>query len=108
MRSMALLLNEHQVRKLAPMPDLIEAMERGLRAYSTGKVEQPVRTVVDVGADENFFGVMPAYVAGESLGAKLVTFFITNTARKVPTHFATVVLLDPETGALQAILDGRY
>ena len=107
---MALLLNEKQVRTLAPMPDLIDAMEGALAAYSSGTVGQPVRTVVDVGPEKNFFGVMPAYVGGASasLGAKLVTFFVTNTARKIPTHFATVVLLDPETGALQAILDGRY
>jgi ornithine cyclodeaminase/alanine dehydrogenase-like protein (mu-crystallin family) len=53
---------------------------------------------------------MPAYVSGEnqSLGAKLVTFFITNTQRAIPTHFATIVLLDPETGKLEAVMDGRY
>ena len=107
---MALLLNEQQVRTLAPMSDLIEAMEGALIAYSSGAAGQPVRTVVDVGPDKNFFGVMPAYVggSGEALGAKLVTFFVTNTALGVPTHFATIVLLDPHTGALQAILDGRY
>ena len=107
---MALLLNEKQVRRLAPMSDLIDAMEGALAAYSSGTATQPVRTVVDVGPDKNFFGVMPAYVGGASpsLGAKLVTFFVSNTARKLPTHFATVVLLDPETGALLAILDGRY
>ena len=107
---MALLLNERQVRTLLPMPDLIDAMEQALTAYSSGAVEQPVRTVVDVGPHKNYFGVMPAYVGGaeESLGAKLVTFFVTNTARHIPTHFATILLLDPETGKLQAILDGRY
>jgi ornithine cyclodeaminase/alanine dehydrogenase-like protein (mu-crystallin family) len=92
------------------MPDLIDAMERALAAYSSGVVAQPVRTVVDVGPDKNFFGVMPAYVGGngEALGAKLVTFFVTNTQRGIPTHFATIVLLDPQTGQLEAILDGRY
>ncbi len=104
---MALLLTERQVRTLLPMADLIDAMEGALTAYSSGAVEQPVRTVVDVGADRNFFGVMPA-CAGSSLGAKLVTFFVSNTARGIPTHFATIVLLDPETGQLEAILDGRY
>lgn len=104
---MALLLNQSQVRSLLPMADLIDAMEGALIAYSSGAVEQPVRTVVDVGPEKNFFGVMPAH-AGTSLGAKLVTFFVTNTARGIPTHFATIVLLDPETGQLEAILDGRY
>jgi len=95
---------------LLPMQDLIDAMEQALTAYSSGKVEQPVRSVVDVGPDKNFFGLMPAYVAdgSDSLGAKLVTFFLSNAKRGIPTHFATIVLLDPETGKLQAILDGRY
>ena len=52
---------------------------------------------------------MPAYVGEpETLGAKLVTVYRTNAAQGLPTHLATIVLLDPGTGALQAILDGRY
>ena len=31
-----------------------------------------------------------------------------NAARGLPSHLATIVLLDPETGALQAVMDGRY
>ena len=31
-----------------------------------------------------------------------------NADRGLPTHLATIVLLDPETGALQAVMDGRY
>src|SRR6185436_6343517 len=43
-----------------------------------------------------------------SLGAKLVTVFGANAARGLHTHLASIVLLDPETGALRALLDGRY
>jgi ornithine cyclodeaminase len=43
-----------------------------------------------------------------ALGAKLVTVFGNNAARGLPSHLASIVLLDPETGALQALLDGRY
>ena len=107
---MALLLSEADVKALVPMPRLIDAMESALVAYSSGHVEQPVRSIVDVGKDRNFFGVMPAYIGEteKALGAKLVTFFESNMARGIPTHFATIVLLDPETGLLQAVLDGRY
>ena len=31
-----------------------------------------------------------------------------NAQRDLPTHLATIVLLDPETGALLALMDGRY
>jgi alanine dehydrogenase len=45
---------------------------------------------------------------GAALGAKLVTVFGANAARGLHTHLASIVLLDPETGALRALLDGRY
>jgi hypothetical protein len=39
--------------------DLIEAMESALARFSTGKIEQPVRTMVTIGSDA-FFWTMPA------------------------------------------------
>src|SRR5207249_2738453 len=75
----------------------------------TGRVVQPVRTVIPVSGDHAFFGSMPAFAQDPpSLGAKLVTVFGGNTARGLHTHLATIVLLDPDTGALVALLDGRY
>ena len=105
---MPLLLDESQVRELITMPELIAAMEGALAAFSAGSVKQPVRTVIEVG-DHAFFGLMPAYAASPAvLGAKLVTVYHSNLARGLPSHLGTIVLLDPETGALAAILDGRY
>src|SRR5580693_2693401 len=106
---MALLLNETDVRALLTMPDLIAAMEAALAAFSAGTVVQPVRTVLEIGEHKSFFALMPSYVPSTpALGAKLVTLYESNTARGLPTHLATIVMLDPETGALAAILDGRY
>lgn len=103
------LLSESDVRDVVGMEDLIEAMEIALSQFSSGKVQQPVRTVLPVGSTGGFFGVMPAYVPDpDALGAKLVTLFNSNTTRGLPTHLATIVLLDPETGALIAVMDGRY
>jgi len=68
-----------------------------------------VRTVLTVGPTKAYFGVMPAYMPDpERLGMKLVTVFNTNEQRGLPSHLATIVLLDPDTGALAAIMDGRY
>ena len=103
------LLTEQQVQSLLPMSDLIAAMEAALARFSAGEVLQPVRSVLTVGPTKAFFGLMPAYVPNPgSLGAKLVTVFADNPAKQLPSHLATIVLLDPETGALQALMDGRY
>jgi ornithine cyclodeaminase len=109
------------------MEDLIEVMASALHRFSSGRVVQPVRPTIPI-ADDAFFATMPAYVrgteraqaegaanagrvgpaAGAALGAKLVTVFGSNVALGLPSHLASILLLDPETGALQALLDGRY
>ncbi len=103
------LINEQQVRSLLPMTDLIAAMESALAKFSACEVLQPVRSVLTVGPTKAYFGLMPAYIpAPASLGAKLVTVFGDNHKKHLPSHLATILLLDPETGALLAMMDGRY
>ncbi len=103
------LLTEAHVTALLPLADLIAAMEMALVRFSAGEVLQPVRSVLLVGPQQAYFGLMPAYVAEPpQLGAKLVTVFGDNHTRGLPSHLATILLLDPATGALIALLDGRY
>jgi ornithine cyclodeaminase len=106
---MPILLRERDVRAVLPMPDLIDAMERAVASFSAGRADQPVRTVIEVGPDRNFFGVMPVALADPAaVGAKLVTVYHRNHDRGLPSHLATILLLDPDTGALVALMDGRY
>lgn len=106
---MPILLSEADVRAVLSMDALIDATETALNAFSAGGVRQPLRSVVEVGQGHAFFGSMPAYVERPAaLGTKLVTVYHSNLDRGLPSHLATIVLLDPETGGLQAILDGRY
>ena len=105
---MPVLLGEKDVRAVLSMDDLIAAMETALDQFSAGRVRQPLRSIVEVGA-HGFYGVMPAYMAAPAaLGTKLVTVYHGNAALGLPSHLATIVLQDPETGALQAVMDGRY
>src|SRR4030095_10609087 len=122
------LLTETDVKAVLTMDDLVETMSAALQSYSSGGVTQPVRTVISMVGDHAFFGLMPAFVRGDTranfgeagsafvregtsragLGAKLVTVVGSNAARGLPSHLASILLLDPETGALQALLDGRF
>src|SRR5438046_9484565 len=90
------------------MADLIPAMEKALIDFSAGKVTQPVRSVikVDVAPASGFLGLMPA-LTPDGLGLKAVTFYPSNAERGIPTHMATIFLVDPETGTPLAIMDGR-
>ncbi|TAK11558.1 MAG: ornithine cyclodeaminase family protein [Acidobacteria bacterium] len=103
------LLTEADVRAALKMPALIDAMDGALTAFSAGRVTQPVRTVLEVGAEKNYFGVMPASIDDEqAVGAKLVTVYHGNHARGLASHQALIVLLNHATGELVALLDGRY
>src|SRR5213595_3122188 len=99
-------LDEDQVRKHLRMEELIPAMEKALIDFSAGKVTQPVRSVITVDPPGGFFGMMPA-LTSEGLGIKIVTFYATNAERGIPTHMATIFLVDPEIGAPLAVMDGR-
>src|SRR5207244_4513663 len=101
-----LFLNEDQVRQHLRMTDLIPAMEKALIDFSAGKATQPVRSVINVDPPGGFLGLMPAHTA-DGLGLKAVTFYPSNAERGIPTHMATIFLVDPETGTPLAIMDGR-
>jgi ornithine cyclodeaminase/alanine dehydrogenase-like protein (mu-crystallin family) len=101
-----LFLNEEQVRQHLHLADLIPAMEKALIDFSTAKVTQPVRSVIKVDPPGGFLGLMPA-LTPEGLGLKAVTFYPSNAERGIPTHMATIFLVDSRTGTPLAIMDGR-
>src|SRR5215470_4302262 len=101
-----LFLTEQQVREHLPMAKLIPAMEKALIDFSAGKVTQPVRSIVKVDPPGGFLGLMPASTP-DGLGLKAVTFYPSNAERGIPTHMATIFLVDPQTGTPLAIMDGR-
>src|SRR5512143_171065 len=97
------LLTEEHVRSVLPMPDLIATMESAVARFSSGEAQQPVRTVLQVGPSRSLFALMPVALAQPpAIGAKLVTVFNSNVARGLPSHLATILLFDPDTGSLIA------
>lgn len=99
---MLVLLDEDKIRAALSYEKLIPTMSRALAAFSTGRVTQPVRTILSIPDHSAFYGVMP--VADETmLGAKLVTVY----PHSEPTHKAVIQLFDAATGTPLAVLDGR-
>jgi thiomorpholine-carboxylate dehydrogenase len=101
-------LSEDQIRPLLTYEALIPAIRQALIDYSAGKVEQPLRQILRVkdqsGAPIGWFATMPV-ISGEFMAVKTVTFYPGNNA--LPTHLATIELLDRSTGQPLAVMDGR-
>jgi thiomorpholine-carboxylate dehydrogenase len=101
-------LTEEDVRSVLDAPSAVDLMERALVEFSAGAAVNPLRTVLYAGNSQRYLGVMAAFSPfGQALGAKLVTSFAANKLVGLPSHFATIILLDRETGALRSIVDGR-
>jgi ornithine cyclodeaminase/alanine dehydrogenase-like protein (mu-crystallin family) len=101
-----LFLNEEQVREHLRMTELIPAMEKALIDFSGGRVTQPVRSIISIDPPGGFLGLMPA-LTPDGLGLKAVTFYPSNVERGIPTHMATIFLVDSQTGTPLAVMDGR-
>ena len=103
---MVMYLDEDRVRGLLRWDQLIAAMEEALADFSLGRVLQPVRNMLTIEEGQRYLGIMPA-VAGDAMGAKLVSFFPQNAATGIPTHMAMIVLFSSQTGEPLAVMDGR-
>ncbi len=70
-------LGEADVRAALRWDELIAAMEQALAAFSTGRVLQPVRTMLTVEEGQRYVGLMPA-VAQEAMGLKVFSLYPVN------------------------------
>jgi ornithine cyclodeaminase/alanine dehydrogenase-like protein (mu-crystallin family) len=100
-----LMLSEGDVNELLDLGRLLDALEEGFRALSSGLVQVPSRTSVTA-EHEGRLLTMPGYGAGLGLGVKLVSVFPENHSAGLPSHLALIALFDPDTGAPIAVMDG--
>jgi thiomorpholine-carboxylate dehydrogenase len=99
-------LDEAAVRTALQWKPLIAAMEKALAAFSSGKVIQPVRTMLTIEESKRYLGVMAAATI-DTMGSKLVSFYPGNAGTSIPTHMAVIVLCRTDTGEPLAVMDGR-
>lgn len=99
-------LTEADVAKLLSYEVLIPAMREAFIAFSSGEVQQSLRTMLPIEEGARYFGLMPAAMPG-AMGAKMVSFYPGNADKGIHTHFAAIALFDPELGRPIAFMDGR-
>lgn len=102
---MPLVLSRGLVEELLRVEDCIEALRHAHVAFSHGGAIMPVRLTFPI-HEQGVMGLMPAWVEGPQLGVKCITSFVANRERGLPALASTMLLLDAETGAAKAIMDG--
>ena len=101
-----LYLNATDIRMLFSMTEAIESDKEAFTLETHKETQIPVRINFDVngkGISSFMPGYLPTY---PQVGIKIVSTYPDNAAKGIPAVGATVVLLDPETGYVNAILDG--
>jgi ornithine cyclodeaminase/alanine dehydrogenase-like protein (mu-crystallin family) len=100
-----LILDQTQVARLLTIHDCIDVMATALTALAQGDAILPLRTVIRL-PEANALAVMPAYVGvPKMIGAKVITVFPQNHGGELDSHQGAVLLFDPESGSLAAVVD---
>ncbi len=101
-----LVLSRRDVEGLLSVPEMLDALEAGFRAYSTGQASVPARTAAR--APSGLLGAMPGWVAERGFALKAVSVFPGNGARGLPTHQGVITLFDDQDGSLLSVMDGEH
>ncbi len=107
---MALLLTRADIQSFLTMKDAMEAVEEAFRQLALGTVEMPQRPVIRVPEHHGTVLFMPALIGGMgALGMKVVSVYPDNPQKYgKPTVLGTILLNDPATGEVIAIMDGGF
>lgn len=105
-----LVLSKEDIQDCFTMKEAIEADKEALRLYTEGKTQVPLRVNLNLEEQNGQSLFMPAYSGGEepSLGVKIVSVYPDNYKKGLPNLPATMIVLNPETGVVDAIVDGTY
>jgi ornithine cyclodeaminase/alanine dehydrogenase len=92
------------------MKDVMEIVEEGFRQFALGNVKMPLRPTIRIERSNGLLTYMPAYIGGiDALAVKVVSIYPDNpTYHQLPTIQGTVLMNDPETGALLSIMEGGF
>jgi len=104
-----LILDAEEVRRALPMGEAIRAMRTAFTALAEGRVQAPLRSQLILPGDRGVTLVMPACLedrGGDALTVKVVSLRGGNPERGLARLQGTVLVLDPETGRLEGLVEG--
>jgi ornithine cyclodeaminase/alanine dehydrogenase-like protein (mu-crystallin family) len=103
-----IVIGPKQARELVSTGALIPVMRDAMAAYSSGKVTQPLRTVVRPPSTPDLIASMPCHIedgTGGGFGIKTILLKHDNAERGLDPHQGAVLIFDPVTGAPQSLID---
>lgn len=101
-----LLLNREDIERSVELPRLVHVLEDAHRAFAASPPVVPQRLMITLEPDNAFALFMPAFLPGmRTLGIKVSSFHRANPARGLSAVNGAVLLIEPETGRLLAMLD---
>ncbi|HUS78465.1 MAG TPA: ornithine cyclodeaminase family protein [Patescibacteria group bacterium] len=104
-----LFLSDDDVRRLLSMSEVIDAVEEAFGEFAAGGVKMPPRSTIMLGKHNGSISLMPSYIEGSgALATKIISIYPDNRAKDLPTTIAWIMVNDPETGALEALIEGTY
>jgi ornithine cyclodeaminase len=100
-------LDEHDVRRLLPMADCIEAMDGALRSLARGEVYNPLRPGFRPPNEPSLMGLMPAHRGGDApwWSLEALTIVPGNSSRGLDSHQGFVALFDGDTGEPRVLMN---
>ena len=100
------ILSAADVHRALPMIRAIEVMRSAFGQLSANESVVPLRTRVET--DQGLILLMPAFLKqSRELGFKMVSIWGDNPAKGLPAVIALAMVIDPDTGQPQAILNGE-
>jgi alanine dehydrogenase len=102
------LISEADVQNCLTMDDVLQGVEDALREKGFNRVQMPPKTYIFFKKYHGDFRTMPSYLEGPDIaGVKVVNVHPNNPrTHHVPSVRATILLIDPKTGAIFAIMGG--
>jgi len=95
-------IDQETVRRILTYEACIPLMREAMMALSGGRTIPVLRQIIDL-KDGRAFGVMPG-AAEATFGAKMISVYPENFAKGIQSHQGAVLLFDPESGALAAVI----
>lgn len=104
-----LFISDEDVTKVLTMREAIDAVEKAFGEFAVGSVKMPSRSTIMLKKYDGSISLMPSYLEdSDSFATKIISIYPNNPEKGLPTTIAWIVVNDPETGMIEALIDGSY